>query len=85
MFNYKGATINFLKMIKESKIDEWFNKKDYPILLRKLSNGKEDIVKLSDDFVAKFDKSILGQPVNTKENKKVKDNSHLTKSVDDLY
>lgn len=85
MYYYRGAILNFLKMIKPEKVEEWFNLKDYPILLRIDASGKEEIVKVADDFVAKFDAAVHGLKKNVQNKPNQPSTDHLTTSLDDMY
>lgn len=85
MYWYRGAIINFLKIIKPEKLDEWFDKKDYPILLRKSLDGKEEIVKIADDFVAKFNKELIGIKSDNSKKNVNQGSDHLTTDIDSMY
>lgn len=83
-YYYKGAVLNYFKIIKPDLLDSWMDLKDYTILIRMDSNDKEVLVSINDEFKAKLNTDAKQKkPDDNKKSKK--NNDFLTSSIDDLY
>ncbi|NQX84001.1 MAG: hypothetical protein HRS57_02280 [Mycoplasmataceae bacterium] len=83
-YYYKGAVLNYLKIIKPDLLDKWMELKDYTILIRMDSQDKEVLVSINDEFKAKFNTDAKQKKPNDNKNAK-RNNDFLTSSIDDLY